>query len=237
MSIFDKMFGSTPTPAPASAAANPTLPGNNAGITPESNPSAAAIPKAPEGDQSSLANFATLWEAKPAGDTPTFIPNFSFDPAKVGEAAAKIDFTKVIDPAMAQKALSGDMASFMQVLNKVSQAGFAQAVTASGLMAQESAKRTGTSVQAALPEFLRQQQAGNLAAESPFFMDPATKPLIEAIQQQVAIAYPNASAADLGKYTKNYFAAMAKEYVASEGNVISPAPKALAGETDWSNFG
>lgn len=235
MSIFSQLFGAAAS-NPAGVAANPTVPGNNAGVTQETNPTAIAIPKAAEGDASPLANFADLWEAKPVGDTPTFSPNFNFDASKVGEAAAKLDFTKVIDPAMAKKAMGGDMEAFMQVLNKVSQAGFAQAVTASGLMAQESAKRTGSSVEAALPEYLRQQAAGNLNSENPFFQNPVVKPLMQAIQAQVAIKYPNASPAELSKYTQDYFAGMAKELVSSEGNVISAKPKAPAGETDWSGF-
>ena len=231
MSIFD-IFNRTP----AGAAANPTVPGNTTpAATPGNMPAAA---DKPAGEASPLEQFSKLWETAPAaGTSPTFTPDFTFDPSKVGEAAAKLDFKKVIDPAQAKAALAGDMNAFMEVLNKVAQAGFGQAVTASGLMSQEAAKRTGAATEKALPEFMRRQAATSGVQENPFFTNPAVAPVMTTIQSQIAATYPNATAAELQKYTQEYFGQMAEAYAASTGQSLaaSPVSKTPKGE-NWENY-
>ena len=233
MSIFDIFNRSAP---PAGAAANPTVPGNT---TPAATPgNMPAATDKPAGDTSPLDQFSKLWETKTdAGTNPTFAPDFTFDPSKVGDAAAKLDFKKVIDPAQAKAALAGDMNAFLDVLNKVSQASFAQSVTASGLMSQEAAKRTGAATEKALPEFMRRQQAAAGVQENSFFTNPAVAPVMTTIQTQIAATYPNATAAEIQRYTQEYFGQMAEAYATSTGKTLGTAPPSAVNKNeDWGTY-
>lgn len=234
MSIWD-MFKATP---PAGAIANPTVPtpptpGAPVAPTPGGQPSSMVTP--PTGEEAPLSGYAGMWNAENKGTDPTFSANLSFDPTKVSQAATKLDFKQMIDPALAAKALGGDPASLIELLNQTSQATFAKAVQASGMMTQEASKRQSDAITGSLPEFLRRQQA-SVAGDNKFFANPAVSPIIDTIQRQLAITYPNATPAELKQHAISYFDGMAKEYTANTPASTAAAAVKKAGEENWGDF-
>lgn len=233
MSIWD-MFKATP---PAGATANPTVPtpGAQTAANPADPTQQSSLNNPPTGDASPLAGYSGMWNTENKGGDPTFSTNLSFDPTKISQAATKLDFKQVLDPALAQKALSGDAGALMDLIQQSSQATFAKAVQASGLMTQEAAKRQGDAITGSLPEYLRRQSSQLTASENKFFANPAVSPVIETIQKQLAITYPNATAAELKQHALAYFDGMAKEYASSSSPDPTAAKKA-PGDQDWGAF-
>lgn len=230
MSILSSIFGNAKpaTPTPEGAA----------------NPQAISENKPPEGKgtqkpvepQSPLEPFKDLWEPvkTPApGSEPV---NFNADPAKLMEAASKIDFTKVIKPEqLAAIQAGGEQATtaLVSVLQSMQQQTYAQSTFAATKIAEVAVAQATEGFQKQLPALLKKHGLkDSLLEENPALSDPAIQPIIHAMQTQFAEKYPDASAAELLK--------MSQQYVAGLGKVFSPpAPatkKAAKNETDWSKF-
>jgi hypothetical protein len=231
------------TGAPVNAPPGSQTPGNTSStLGTEANVNVApngVIPKQEEKkDESPLAQFNSLWEpAKtPApGSTPV---SFNADPAKLMEAAGKIDFAQVVTPALIADITAGGekaAAALVQSLQKVAQTVYAQSAFASTKIAEKAVADARTSFEASLPSLVRKQGLGeSLAQDNPALNSPAVRPIIEAIQTQLATKYPNATETEL--------LGMAKEYMSAASNAMSPTAKVTTtkgkgGEDyDWSKF-
>jgi hypothetical protein len=233
MSLFQNAFGSgqpqqQQQPAQGQQAA-PTTPGNipptapNTGATPPGAAPNGTIPNTgdqnPKPDTNPLAEFEKLWQAV---DTDKAAPNGSIfgeiDPKKFMEAAGKIDFSKVISPEHLQAISQGGEAAvqaFASALNSVAQTTYAQSAFAASKIADQGLQRAYEKMVGELPtHFKKFHMSENLRGENPIFSNPAVQPVITAMEQQFAVKYPNASAAELTQ--------MAKRYVESLGSAFSP---------------
>jgi len=224
--------GSIPATAPNTGAANAntapngTIPGNE-----NSNPAPEATP---------LDQFADLWKNEPTDpNAPKPAGIFgNVDPKKFMEAAGKIDFTKVVTPEQLQAISQGGegaMGAFAAALNSVAQTTYAQSAFASTKIVEQALARAKDSFIAELPQHIKKQTVSeNLRNESPVFQNPAVQPIISALEAQLTVKYPAASAGEITQ--------MAKQYVEALGTSFAPKPAATSGnpgskeETDWSSF-
>jgi len=241
MSIMD-FFRTPAAPAPgASAVANPLAP-NPGQATPAGGP--AAFPEVVQNDTAPLAEYAKLYEADPNAKAPSpLVPDLTVTPASMQQHAASIDFSKVIDPALAEKAMKGDMASFMAVMNKVGQASYAQAASASAKITEMAlTKQSETFMSEHLPRALRENAINQqITTDNPIFNNPAVSPVLAGLETQMSQKYPTESAAQISARTKAYLSGLAREIVKSEGGVVTDSATALAGArsadtTDWSKW-
>lgn len=241
------MFGGGSAPAPAAPNAQPTPPGNippGAAATGNTPPGAAPngtippTPPAPDPNATPLDAFSELWKndpnAAPAANPSVF---GEVDPKKFMEAAGKVDFAKSIKPEMLTAIQAGGeagMQAFAAAMNAVAQNVYAQASFASTKITQQAMERAREAMIAEIPQHIRASTASeSLRAENPIFSHPAAAPILGAVQSQLAVKFPQASAAEL--------TAMAKTYLENFASGVAPAkpakpdPKA-AKETDWSDF-
>ena len=87
-----------------------------------------------------------------------------------------------------------------------------------------------------LPQHIKRQTVTDaLRSENPIFSNPAVAPIISALEAQMTVKYPNATAPEI--------TAMAKQYVEALGSSFAkkPEPKLSGdgkdkGEIDWSTF-
>jgi hypothetical protein len=226
--------GNIPVNAPntgtagANAAANGVLPGNQ-----DANPKPVATP---------LDQFSDLWNNAPTDPNAPANPGIfgDVDPKRFMEAAGKIDFTKVVTPDQLQAISAGGegaMASFAAALNAVAQSTYAQSAYASTKIVEQALARSKDSFLAELPQHIKQQTVKeNLRADNPIFSNPAVQPVISALEAQLTVKYPSASAGEI--------TTMAKQYVDALGTSFAPKPaaptqangKPVREETDWSAF-
>lgn len=241
MSIFDIFKGpatpTTPTPA---------TPGQIPATTPVSTPTPGAAPNgvvpavvSPTGDQTAqtpLDAFSTLWENPANASTPNAPFSFNVDPAKLQEAAGKIDFTKVVTPEILAKINAGGegaSTAMMEAINKTVQASFAQSTLAATKMVEAAVAKTRESVESNIPNLIKSQSLNeSLRNSNPAFNHPAAAPVIAALQQQLQVKNPNASVQELQEMAQNYFLSLGEAFTPKKEDTSSAAK----GEVDWSNF-
>jgi hypothetical protein len=253
MSMFSNILGNggTPTPAVSNGTQAPApTPGNipantpNTGVANQNTAPNGAVPNSgdmnPKPDATPLDQFSELWKNEPTDpNAPAKTGIFGdVDPKKFMEAAGKIDFSKVVTPEQLQAISAGGegaMASFAQALNAVAQSTYAQSAFASTKIVEQAMARAKDSFIAELPQHIKKQTVSDsLRNENPVFANPAVQPIISALEAQLTVKYPSASAGEI--------TTMAKQYVEALGTSFSPKPaaptpqKGQRDETDWSKF-
>ena len=251
---MDKLFGSPsnnqnqqPQQTQAQTQQQSTGPGNipaNGGVSDPSNPTLPAgtvdTSKANDPSANPLDAFKDIW--KPAEPNKDAAPTNSFaniDPAKIMEAAGKVNFTQSITPELMQKINAGGegaMQAMLEAMNKVGQASFAQAMQASIAINNRSLAEARQQFSSELPGmFKRQALSDSLRTENPAFSHPAAQPILEALQTQLTQKYPNATSGELAQ--------MARDYLANFNAAANPTKESSAQqqsqqstEPDWEKF-
>jgi len=201
LGLFDnKPSAPAPAPTPAPAATNAPAPAD-----PFALPAAQPENKSPEPE------FTKLWDpiAAPAAD-----PNAPKAPTQEDkmkstiEAARQIDFTKVI-PAdtMAKIAAGGPEAqtAFAEAINLVNQATYAQSSFAATQMVEQAIATARQEFQKEIPSIIRQHNIHDtLRGEDARYKDPEIAPLLKAIDQQITLKFPDATAAQISTMRSQY---------------------------------
>ncbi len=224
--------GQTPpaatTPTGATNPTNPTVPAGQ----PQQTADAAKSP---------LDAFAELWKIdptkQPAG-TPEAL--FNIDPAKLQEAASKTDFSQVITPETVQRMSAGGedaVKAFVESMNKVAQATYAQSAMASATIVQQALAKAQESYDARIPNLIKQHTVSdNLRTENPALNNPAVAPLISAMEIQFTQKFPQASAAEITKMAKEYISTIATAFAPPAPAAQSQQAGTVNGEYDFSSF-
>lgn len=259
MSMFSNMLsgssnGQPPAAAPAAntgAQSGAPTPGNipeGAATSGVSNPNAAPngmLPgnqdANPKPEATPLDQFSDIWNNAPVDpNAPQQQGVFNnVDPKRFMEAAGKIDFTKVITPDQLQAISQGGesaVQAFASALNKVAQTTYAQSAFAATKITEQAMARAKENLLAELPQHIKKQTVSeNLRAENPVFQNPAVQPIISALEAQLTVKFPQASAGEI--------TTMAKRYVEALGTSFAPKPAAPTGDVpgaredeDWSKF-
>lgn len=236
MSIFD-IFSSKPATAPATTEQAPAPAATTSADSSVSTTPAAAATTTPT-TPTPFDGFTNLWEPNA---TDTAAPDDSLfgvvDPKKVFEAAKSANFSSAISPEMlAAITAGGEGASvaFQQAINAATQAAFAQSTLATTKLIEQAIAKTNAKNLADLPGLVKRHTAADsMHGENPALSNPAAAPIIAAIQAQMALKHPNATASELKS--------LATKYLENFAEVVKPtkpaeAPKAAEGEVDWDKF-
>jgi hypothetical protein len=219
---------------------NTAIPGSEA----KSDGSIPAIPKAGEGAKSPLENYGKLWDKADTDKAPpTGAVTLKADPAKIAEAARKVDFKPAINAEALTKAVAGDAAALADVLNQAAQAGYAQATSATAKIVQDAlTQQAKTFREEIIPDIVRRSTITNsLGADNPIFENPAVKPLVTMVENQMQMKFPNASAAEITTKAKEYLMETSTEFLKSSGMTVAAAQKdtkTSGGKqaTDWGDY-
>jgi hypothetical protein len=252
MSIMD-MFRTavTPNPAAAQVPGTPATPGQIPAGKPtptEANATTAANGVVPDGASNEPAKppideFKDLWQP-PAVDpnAPKDTNIFNVDPKKLMEAAGKIDFSKVVKPEIMARVVAGGedgAKAMMEAMNVVTQQVYAQSSFATTKIVEQAVAKATEQFTAKIPDLVKQQQLrDSTLTENPALSHPAAQPVVQAIQTQLQLKYPNATAAELRSMTSKYFDGLLEAANAPKTAAAAEvaATKKAATETDWSTF-
>lgn len=223
MALFSNIFGSS-TPAPAPTPAATPVP------APVAAPAVTADPVSP------LDQYSSLWEPVTTQGVDATLPANMFagtDPAKMLEAARKVDFSKSIPPEVLAKITAGGpdaAAAFATALNDVSQRAYAQSSFASTKIVEAALAKFQEGMDSRLPSQIKKYQVSDQIRESnPALMHPAAAPIMEALQAQFTVKYPQATAKEIGD--------MAAQYLTNFNNVANPPKVAKVPESEnWGAF-
>lgn len=211
--------------APASSVTNP-----NPIVTPDNKP-------LPQAEAKPMQEWDTFWEPpKPvqgSGEAPPSV--FSVTQKQIMEAAGKADFTKALSPDLITKILSGGEeapVALTEALNKIAQHAYGQSSFAATKITQKALEEAEAKLAERIPQLIRDHTVkDSLRSENPIFSNPAVTPMLEMIQGQMAMKFPNATAAEITQKSK--------EYLKDFATVFSPQQKttsAKSTEVDWSSF-
>lgn len=163
---------------------------------------------------SPLDSFTDMFTIKNDGSAPPkdpfSEPLFNLDPKKLGEATGKMEFTRGIDPALVQKALQGDAASFLGILNTVSRNAFTAALSTTVGMTERGFGSFKERYDNTLDGRFRDYQVNSMQSTNPALKHPAAAPVIAGIKQMIASQNPNMAPAEVQSQAEAYFLAMGK---------------------------
>lgn len=245
MSAMEKIFGmfrqqANQPPAPAPGVSNnlqtpgpAPAPGTPATAPNGAVPNGAANPPAPP---SPMEQFKDLWQ--PVEKKEGEVTSIALDPAKTMEAAAKVDFTKILSKeALAKVQAGGDDAvqAMAALLNQTAQAVYGQSTIAASRLVEQAISQAEQKFADKVPTLVNTKAAqAKLLASNKALANPAVAPIVSMIQQQLAEKYPNATSDELAE--------MAGEMMKGAANVFAPAPspaspdKGKKADDDWSDF-
>ena len=239
-SILD-LFRSTPAaPAPAPTTQQPTTQPQNTTEQPTQQNTAPTQPTQNTGESTAapLDQFTKLWETDDNSGGSSDQSLFgTVDPKKVFEAARGANFASAVTPEMLQAIAGGGegaVAALQQALNAATQAVFAQSTLASTKLIEQGVAKAMSKYDQELPGLVKRHAASDsLQGENPALSNPAAAPIIKAIQAQLSLKFPDATASQL--------TALAKDYLNNFADIVKPAPKKeepkpAAGEIDWLNW-
>jgi len=249
-SAFDmfKTAPQTPQPSPnnqSNPGQLPTVPTQTTTYSPNTAPNGTVPTPNIVNDKpkNPLDEFKTVWDTPKDKDGKEIPPIStevfpSIDPKQLMEAAGKVDFSKVIKPEQLEAVKAGGEGAakaLAEIINASSQQVYAQSAYATTEIVKEAVKKIIESQDKALAEKLRGLNLSeSLQKENPVFSHPAATPILEGIQNQLALKNPNASTEELKQLAKGFLEAFASSFApkqeeTSKGNKGSK-------ETDWSKF-
>lgn len=253
MSMFSNLMGGNqPAPAaPPGTVGTPATPGNipqgapNTGVTTPGTAPNGQIPAVPAdtaaGNATPFDSFQDLWKNEPVD--PNAPPTSVFgnvDPQKFMEAAGKIDFSRAVTPEMLQAISTGGegaMTAFATAMNKVAQGVYAQSAFATTKIVEQALSKSKDAFMAELPQHIKKQTVtDSLRAENPIFSNPAVQPIISALEAQMTVKYPHATAPEITQMAKQYVEALGISFAPKAAVTEAEAAKAKKGEMDWSTF-
>jgi len=226
MSFVSRIFGTT--------SQGDNVPQQNA---PTPQATAPTTPAAPAPIVSPMDEFKSLWEPSATPNVDATLPANMFagtDPAKMLESARKVDFAKNISPEVLAKITAGGpdaAAAFASAINDVAQRSYAQSSFASTKIVEAALAKFQEGLDSRLPSQVKNFQVRESLRESnPALMHPAAAPIMEALQAQLTVKYPNASVAELQ--------GMASQYLTSFTTAATPpkAGPAIPVSEDWDKF-
>lgn len=248
--------GATGIPgAPGATAPNGPAPNPDAGTGASStgsgaNPPAGTGAANPDANKSPLDQFTSLWE--PNKDDkgnplppPSNAVSIAFDPAKMGEALNKVNLASNVPADLVQKALGGDQQAFVEAMNAVGKNTFMLAAQSAVKLMEDALKKHDANVSARLPGMVKEHMTSDrLVTENPVFSHPSTAPVLQALQKQFQLKYPNATATELQNMAKQYLGGVAEMFNAgnnannsngTDGNKATTQPPGTATD-DWEAF-
>lgn len=215
---------------------------------PPAAPPAAAAPAAPAAPAaapaSPLDSFAALWQTpttadgKPAGlpVDPLAQPIIQLDPAKVQEAASKLDFTGNIPPERITQALSGDPAALSAVINQAVQNAVVGLTINQGNTLNQALQTNNTRFTSSLPTQIKKVQLSDTLSDNPVFQHPAVAPLVQALKQSQFAKNPNASVAEIDATVGQYLAGLATAMQDASPERVAQQKQQKVSEEPWANF-
>lgn len=192
--------------------------------------------------ESPLDSFKDLWqpnkdvEGKPILATSLTDKYVNVDPAKVREAATRVDFRKVVTPEQMQAAMAGGeagVAAMMEAMNNMAQTVYSQSALTTSAIVEQALGQATSRFSDEIPRAIKQQNVReNLRAENPLFSNPAAEPMLKMIESQMTAKYPNATAAEISQSAKNYLEQFASALLPNKGKEVA----AVSPSEDWDKF-
>jgi hypothetical protein len=239
MAFSDFLAGLSKPPAPPAATpAPPPAPAANA-PSPALAPDAGSAGVAPIDP---LAKWGDLFKPTPPPAPGTQPPApaadlWAVNPQQLAKAAEGINLASVIPQELATKALGGDVASFMEVINKSTQMAFMLAHQSAMQGVKPAVDARFSSLEKEMPSTFKKLSVDATLQGDPLLSNPVMAPVVEGMRAQILSKHPDATPQEVQKAIS--------EYLKSIGIAVTPAGtqqsskdagQGSSKEVDWDNF-
>jgi len=232
--IMDLFNGKAQQAAPATPA--PVTPPNT--DVPGFQGTAASPKDNTQAQVSPLDEFTKLLHNAPIKDgdpQPMQAPKINLDVAKLQETVGTMDFGIQVSPEDFAKIQQGDVTTFTQLLNKVSQAAFLRSAIANSSVVDQMTSGTINYLQAQAPTMVRQEGIISELRKDPTLSHEATAGFTQQLALQIAKNMPTASPQEVAEKTVSFLK------ILGGGNQPQPQASISNGfgqqqQMDWDNF-
>ena len=155
------------------------------------------------------------------------------------EAAGKLDFTKLVKPEQLQAiSRGGDEAAqaFLQAINAVGQAGFANALSANVKLIEQALERKEAEFEARIPGAIKSFNIESSLSSDPILKHPAARPVVGAIAKAMSAKNPDATPAELQESALNLLREIAGEGKETKAASQQQQQREKAGNFDWDSW-
>ena len=166
-------------------------------------------------DPAPLDAFAGLWQTAPELDengnpvkaeTPKDLTNLlTIDPAKIGEAASKVNFSSAITPEQIEAITAGGeeaQKAFVEAMNSVSQQVFSQSLVANASLLQEALSKTDVIIDRKTDESIKRHNISDkITGSNELLAHPAVSPLVEVVKSNLTSKFPDATPQEISENT------------------------------------
>lgn len=226
---FFGLLGNKPAPAADTTAAT---------VATEAPATETTEAAAPAASQSLLEQHKDLWQPATTEQTEAQ-PLFAVDQSKLMEAAGKLDFTKLVKPEQLQAiSRGGDEAAqaFLQAINAVGQAGFANALSANVKLIEQALERKEAEFEARIPGAIKSFNIESSLSSDPILKHPAARPVVGAIAKAMAAKNPDATPSELQESALNLLREIAGEGKETKAAAVQQQQREKAGSFDWDSW-
>lgn len=158
-------------------------------------------------------------------------------PEDIQAQVKKTNFAANIDPAKAQKALGGDMQSFMEVINEVAQNAFHSSLQMTQGMVEHGVKTGNDRFSQSLDSRFKNFQLSNQNSKNPALQHPIGQALLKTVKQQIATANPRMSPEEVHAKGEEMFSAFAQMLNPQQQSDGKDGSNGSSGqEQDWMAF-
>lgn len=244
MSFMQKIFGTAPaqqtTPPVNQPPGAPQQQQQDNNLGTQTTAQTAPNGVVPKQEESPLSKFSDVWKnvSNPADANKSVFGDV--DPAKLRQAAATVDFSKVITPeTLAAINAGGEGAgkAYLESLNKVAQTVYGENAVATTKIVEQALQKQAESFQQQLPGLIKKFAiSDSLRTENPFLADPAIQPIVSALETQLYQKNPNATSAEIKAQVNEYLEAVSTKFQEPKLKAAQVKEAAASGEVDWENF-
>ena len=239
MSFFD-MFKTT---GEAVAPQQQTAPNQTAAQPPANVATASGMGgAAPEGKMAGteqtpvnpLDVYAKLFEDAAKG-TPSAPPALKISPDVLNNVSTNLDVTSDIDPALMQKATSGDAQAMLIVMQQVGRNSYKAAMAHNTALTDTFLNQRQTFDNTRVAAGVRQQLTQSALSAAPNYNHPVVRQELNRVAAQFARANPDTPPAEVAKAAQDYITQLS----AALNPTTQPAPNAngvMPGEMDWAAY-
>lgn len=217
--------GTTPTTGTAPPGDNKPLSDNNPATGPDGK-----IPGTDPNTVNPLDAYNKMFDNANNGSD-LQAPTFKIDPKVLTDVSSKMDFTRGVDPALLQKAQSGDVSALMDIMKTVGQNSYRAALEHNTALTDTYLTSRGEFDKKSLENGVKSQLTHNELSSAPNYSHPVVKAELNRVASQFARANPDASPQEVAK--------AAQKYINDLQQALNPstAPKDPSTEgMDWSKY-
>lgn len=197
-------------------------------------PTPAPAPPAP------MDKFSKIWETPPVDPKAPALPKSFLDSITtdvVNNAAAQVDFSKVITSEMlaaVQKGGAEGTAALVAALKSVGQDVYAKGTIAGTAITKRALEEQHANFLKDLPNLIRQHSIkGSGKNKNPLLNNPAVKPVVAALESQLAVQYPDATSVEIGNMAEEWFLESSKAFAPTNP---SSKTRTRPEDIDWDTF-